>query len=98
MMEDGKQKMEGVVPNKISFEIPYSDGSGIEFAVRYKAEVSRLGYIPYIEIEGVDDVQFPVEKLDWLIECLTYIKEHTKKTEETPKTTSHPSKFREDFL
>lgn len=59
-------------PNRIAYELDYLDGSGIEHAVRF-GRLHREGE-PVIQFESVDKVDFPVEKLDWLIACLTKIK------------------------
>jgi hypothetical protein len=58
------------VPTKIAFETRYSDDSGVEFGVRYDA--TRTTY--EVEIEAVNSVRLPADKLDWLIESLRSIR------------------------
>lgn len=53
------------IPNAIGFERRYSDGSGIEMAVRLKDGA--------IEFERVEKVDFPASELNWLIQTLMYI-------------------------
>lgn len=55
-----------LVPSLIAFEEFYSDASGVQFAVRFAGDE--------IEFEAVERIQFPRDRLDWLIHCLTYIK------------------------
>lgn len=67
-------------PTKIAYEIPYDDGSGIEFAIRYNGQVTGDNYLgTHIEIQGASktEAQLPIEHLDWLINCLTKIREAT---------------------
>jgi hypothetical protein len=53
-------------PTIIGFEQRYSDDSGVEFAVRLDSGT--------IEFEHINDVDFPLCELDWLIECLMNIR------------------------
>ena len=48
----------------ISFEQFYSDGSGVEYAVRYDREANE------IEIESADKITFPAKQLNWLMAAL----------------------------
>ncbi|MDB5975116.1 MAG: hypothetical protein JWR07_1876 [Nevskia sp.] len=50
----------------ISFERRYSDDSGVEFGV----SLGAAG----ITFESIHLVSFPVEEIDWLIQCLQRIK------------------------
>lgn len=65
---------------KMAWEERYSDGSGVEFAVRFDATETATGAsIPgAIEIECIDKVTLPCDKIDWLIERLTAIKVEQK--------------------
>ena len=58
-------------PTKIAFEQEYSDGSGVEFGVYYDA---LSGYQP-LTITAVDEADFPIEQIDWLIASLTAIRD-----------------------
>ncbi len=53
---------------KIAFEEHYVDDSGIECAVRFCGREETIGF----ERCGVA-IEFPVEKLSWLRECLARI-------------------------
>jgi hypothetical protein len=69
-------------PSAIEFEAHYSDGSGVEYAVRYDGcRADYHGERGLIEFEHVSDVTFPASRLGWLIECLTYIRDHRADTE-----------------
>ena len=57
-----------VKPNEIAFEKRYSDDSGVEFGVRLTNDA--------IQFEAVNTVEFPPGQLEWLIECLDYIRRH----------------------
>jgi hypothetical protein len=59
---------------KMAWETQYSDGSGVEFAVRYDANKTTTECEGAIEFEAIDVVRFPLSKIDWLIECLQQIK------------------------
>ena len=62
-------------PSKIAWEKRYADDSGVEFAVRYNADnVSYNGANGFIEFESVDTLRFPLEELEWLIDCLSSLK------------------------
>lgn len=50
----------------IAFEQRYSDGSGVEFSVRLADRE--------IEFEHINEVCFPIEEIDWLIDALQRIK------------------------
>lgn len=63
-----------IKPQKISFEDKYSDDSGVEFGVAF----DDLKLDDEITFERIDKVSFPMSRLDWLIDCLIYIKEQTK--------------------
>ena len=51
---------------RLVFERQYSDGSGVEFSVGLLGDQIRLKHI--------DDCDFPVEEIGWLMECLERIK------------------------
>ncbi len=58
----------------MGFEKKYSDGSGVETAVRYFGENEHRDAI--IEFESqLDKVQIPADKMDWLITCLKKIQD-----------------------
>lgn len=59
---------------KISFEDKYSDDSGIEFGVAF----DDLKFDDEITFDRINKVSFPMSRIDWMIDCLTYIKEQTK--------------------
>ncbi len=60
----------------MSWEIPYSDGSGVEKEVRYNGKVSRQDEPAEISFKaGECFTSFPIEDIDWLITCLQQIKE-----------------------
>lgn len=59
--------------SNLSFEKYYSDDSGIEHAVRYIERPFKT-YDPVIEIESINKIQFPIDKIDWLIDSLKKIK------------------------
>lgn len=63
-------------PQKIYFEQRYSDDSGIEYGVRYE---NNKG-VHTIEIESVDTISIPLDKIDWVIECINYTKEQIQGT------------------
>ena len=60
-------------PTKIAFEERYSDDSGVEFAVCFDSS-KKLGELKF---ECVNTVEFPADRLDWIIECLNYIRDQT---------------------
>ena len=63
------------VPTKIAFEKNYSDGSGVEYAVRLDTtKTNMVDGGPVLEFEHVGSVEFPINELDWLIDCLMRIK------------------------
>lgn len=62
-------------PAKIAWEKHYSDGSGVEYAVRLDTTKSNMvDGGPVVEFEHVGSVEFPITQLDWLIACLMRIK------------------------
>ena len=65
--------MTDITPTKLEFEEPYRDNSGTEFAVRYDG--TKVG--DEIEIERITTLNFPINKLDWLIDRLKRVKELT---------------------
>jgi hypothetical protein len=64
-------------PTKIAYEEQYADSSGTEFAIRYNAAETPPDGSPdgVIEFENIDTVQFPANRIDWLIERLNTIKD-----------------------
>ena len=59
----------------MSWEIPYSDGSGVEKEVRYNGNTSRPDQPEEISFkDGQSITSFPIEDIDWLITCLQQIK------------------------
>ena len=66
--------MAEVIVTTIAAELRYSDDSGVEVAVRYDANDFDGG----IEFERVNTVNFPLDKMDWLIARLTRIRDITK--------------------
>jgi hypothetical protein len=54
-------------PTKIAFEKRYSDYSGVEFAVRLDSTE--------IEFESINKINFPIEEIQWLVECLIQIQD-----------------------
>jgi hypothetical protein len=59
---------------RIAFERRYSDDSGVEFAVSLESRPDAR-----VEFEHIGKVDFPVEELDWLIECLQRIRSEVTK-------------------
>ena len=64
----------GLCPQRTAWEQQYSDGSGVQYAVRYDAVDMHYDGCPAIKIEAVNSADFPITQLDWLIECLQRIK------------------------
>lgn len=60
-----------MITTSMAFEQQYSDGSGVEFAVRYNGK-KLLGEI---EIEHVNTIDLPLDQLDWLIAGLQRIRD-----------------------
>lgn len=61
-------------PSSLEFEIPFSDGSGAEYSVKFH-NMSRIADERVIEISDCpDSINIPLDRLDWLIECLIRIK------------------------
>ena len=58
-------------PTLIGFEKKYLDGSGVEYSVQYDA--SRV--FDEIELRRIHTIGFPLDQLDWLIECLQSIRD-----------------------
>jgi hypothetical protein len=62
-------------PARIAWEKNYSDGSGVEYAVRLDTtKINMVDGGPVVEFEHVGSVEFPINELDWLIACLMRIK------------------------
>lgn len=66
---------------KIEFAERYADDSGVEFAIRYDAnQQSNSNHERgVIEFESLDTVQFPAERLPWIIAKLQYIQSEISK-------------------
>ena len=60
---------------KLEYEKWYSDGSGVEFAVRYDSRESDS-----IVLERIHMASFPIDELDWLIACLIDIRDVVRDT------------------
>lgn len=67
-------------PQIVAFQENYSDGSGVEFSVGYGK--SHREAEPGIMLEHVSSVEFPVEKLQWLIDCLISIRDLIEPSDE----------------
>lgn len=59
---------------KMAWEKRYSDDSGVEFAIRFN------GHKNEIEIEHIDNIRFPIDQIDWVIDCLNKIKAEQEKS------------------
>lgn len=59
-------------PTKVAFEQRHSDDSGVQYGVSFDAGNNGNE----LRLECVDHIFFPVERLDWLIERLTYIRDN----------------------
>lgn len=60
----------------MAWEIPYSDGSGVEKEVRYNGNASTPDMQAEIIFKGREGfTSFLIEDIDWLIACLQQIKE-----------------------
>lgn len=59
-----------MIANKLCFSQNYSDGSGVEFAVGLQSDAMGSEIV----LEHINTVDFPLERLDWLIECLQRIR------------------------
>lgn len=66
-----------MIANKMCFSKTYSDESGVEFAVGLQSDAIGREIL----LEHVNNVDFPLVLLDWLIECLQRIKEEVKDNE-----------------
>lgn len=72
-------------PQSGQWSIPYNDGSGTEFQVSYDAQkVGFDGELGLVTIEHVSEIDWPLDKIDWLVERLLAAKVamkevHTKK-------------------
>lgn len=60
-----------MAPTNIGFEEMYEDQSGVEFGVVYRKRQEG----DEIELNHIDKVFFPIDRLDWLISRLTDIKD-----------------------
>ena len=58
----------------MAFTVMYPDNSGIQYAVRYDDRKE----LHEIEFDSIDTVEFPIDRLDWLIDALTEIKANLK--------------------
>lgn len=68
-----------VNPNKLAFERRYSDGSGIEYAIRLDSNsIADNAEKGEIEFEHINKCKFPLSEIDWIIECLQKIKDEVK--------------------
>jgi len=61
--------------SSIAFEQRYADDSGVEFAVKYHNYAE-----PCIEFQHINSITFPLEKLDWIINCLLKIRSETNES------------------
>lgn len=59
-------------PSRIDFEEEFEDGSGIEYSISCIQDNNTQSYI--IQFSSDETVCFPMEKIDWLIDRLNYIK------------------------
>lgn len=61
---------------RLHFETQYSDDSGVEFAVRFNSDDDACcGSVEgSIEIEHINKVSIPIDRLDWLQDCISKIK------------------------
>jgi hypothetical protein len=63
----------------IAFVEKYSDGSGVEFAVRYDAHLDSYGEPGRIELEHDGTVTFPADRIDWIIERLIAVRSEIRR-------------------
>lgn len=59
-----------MVKTQIAYETYYPDQRSIEYAVRYRTDGEKEG----IEFEHIDKLSFPIDRLNWLIDCLVDLK------------------------
>ncbi|PXX60730.1 hypothetical protein SAMN05660489_04345 [Pseudomonas sp. LAMO17WK12:I10] len=57
-------------PTAIYFEVWYDDKSGVEFGV----SCDKQRESEEIRFHHIDHASFPIERLDWLIQCLEKIR------------------------
>jgi hypothetical protein len=60
----------------ITFEKRYDDASSVEYAVRYWERRDEMEFC----VMGKSCVTFPVEQLEWIMDCLRRIREELPKT------------------
>lgn len=63
--------------SKMAWQQNYSDNSGVEYAVEFDATEDKRGSdkeLGVIRLHNVGYVEFPVTKIQWLIDCLEHIK------------------------
>ena len=58
-------------PNRAFWERKYSDGSGVEFGVSYDQERGE------VTITHLNEIDWPVDELDWLISRLILVRTNT---------------------
>jgi len=63
--------------NKMAFETQYSDKSGVEYAVRLTSD--STGQI--VELESINTITFPIDKIEWIRDCLWRIQQEIPKQE-----------------
>jgi len=61
--------------DRLTYHEKYDDGSGVEFAVTYEHEpyLHDEKVIGFVTIKHCDDVVFPIDKVEWLIDCLNRV-------------------------
>lgn len=64
----------------LAIEDRYSDDSGVEFAVRYDA---RKGIVEFHHVNAVD---FPIDRLSWLIDALYRVKSELPDKPKAPQS------------
>lgn len=65
-----------IKPNKVQFQLPYSDGSGDRISVNFEANNED------VEIKAIDSISIHKTDLQWLIEVLQDVKRlHESKDE-----------------
>ena len=64
--------------DRLTYHEKYSDGSDVEFAVTYenKPYLHDEEIQGVITIEHIEEIDFPITKVDWLIECLERIRDN----------------------
>lgn len=61
-------------PDKMAFELNYQDQSGVAYAVRLdKSQRADDCTEGLVELEHITTVEFPLHKLEWLIDALRQI-------------------------